>query len=1008
MSKHLKLHSFTGTSDHDFTGLVSGQIISYNGVNVISSDSVTSFSASTLSGGTILSGGTDLYNIFSTSSGTSIYDADGVLNGSRAVDGDTNDIDFINFANIFMKGDTSMAIESDRDVNITATATTVDGNFNVTNGGIMASGGTDLYDIFATASNLDYVPLTGTSTNVSGDIEFDDDVNLSFNGGSDTIGYDSIGGDFSIDASDQLIINTANGADFATGAILSAGTDLYSIFLTSVDGDATTASNGLTESGNNITLGGVLTGDTSIDIDGNLFALSGGSISMDNSTGLKIGTNIIDAGSGFFGPANYIQMRTDVGYTEPWFFMNADGGTTFGSFIQFALGTQVDDIGVTFAKPSGNVSYANNNHLSLFDNSGLYTVSNTYVRESVVGFFAAEGTATATVKGSVAIASSAVTITDDYTLYTDNLNLIETPDNDDNLTQILARDNSTGTVKYRDTVSLITRVQDGTNISTGGTANEPTINLDADIVLTSVNATEISGGTIYSGATDLYDIFSTSAGVTGSGTNNTIAMWNGTSSLTDSIMTFDGTTGITVAGDVFIQGSVEVLGSATTIVTQDLFVEDNTITLNSGGTAVSATNGGIFVQNGVNNGTDASWTIDAVGNWQTDNGIISSAMTVNNGNLNVTGGGVMQSGGTDLYNIFIQDLQSVMNEGSTSTVGTDVTVARNFTGSSAISRLVLQEAFGDGHALLQVSDGLSASTFQASVNSLTQMSFSQGFSSTQSLAFNGTSMQVNDTAQNQGLTYIGNYHVNYIDRSLVDKEYVDNSILSGNTSDITRVQGGTNISTGGTANEPTINLDADIVLTSVNATEISGGTIYSGATDLSLLFAPITGGGYVNGSGTDNVVPLWNGTNALDDSILSQAGSIMTAAGDMIVTGDFTVNGTTTTIDSVTLQTTDNNIDLNLSGNNTSAIGGGLTVLSGVSNSIDATWLIDTSGNWAANAGIQGTTVTATEFLSMEPYVGPTPLSPSDNDAWFHSGATGSITLNYQVGGTIYAVELSN
>jgi len=56
----------------------------------------------------------------------------------------------------------------------------------------------------------------------------------------------------------------------------------------------------------------------------------------------------------------------------------------------------------------------------------------------------------------------------------------------------------------------ITRVAGGTNISTGGTANIPIINLDDDIELNSVSATTISASTIFSGATNLYDIFATS------------------------------------------------------------------------------------------------------------------------------------------------------------------------------------------------------------------------------------------------------------------------------------------------------------------------------------------------------------------------------------------------------------------------------------------------------------------------------------------------------------------
>jgi len=34
---HLKRHSFTGDTDHDFTGLVSGQLIQYDGSSIVSS-----------------------------------------------------------------------------------------------------------------------------------------------------------------------------------------------------------------------------------------------------------------------------------------------------------------------------------------------------------------------------------------------------------------------------------------------------------------------------------------------------------------------------------------------------------------------------------------------------------------------------------------------------------------------------------------------------------------------------------------------------------------------------------------------------------------------------------------------------------------------------------------------------------------------------------------------------------------------------------------------------------
>jgi len=61
----------------------------------------------------------------------------------------------------------------------------------------------------------------------------------------------------------------------------------------------------------------------------------------------------------------------------------------------------------------------------------------------------------------------------------------------------------------------ITRVQPGTNTFTAGTGNNPTVNITA-ATLTYLSATTISGGTLYSGSTNLYDIFCTDCGGGGS------------------------------------------------------------------------------------------------------------------------------------------------------------------------------------------------------------------------------------------------------------------------------------------------------------------------------------------------------------------------------------------------------------------------------------------------------------------------------------------------------------
>jgi hypothetical protein len=275
--------------------------------------------------------------------------------------------------------------------------------------------------------------------------------------------------------------------------------------------------------------------------------IDSGNIQLTNANGVKIGTNIIDGGTGFFGPVNYLQMRTKSDYSEPWFFMNANGGTQFGRFIQFALGSQTTDIGATIMKPASNLGQTSNNQLAIFDNSGLYTVSNSFIRDTVVGFFAAEGSATSSVKGSVGIASSAATLSQDYTLYTDNLNIIQLPALDNSLSQVLVRDGVSGNVKYKEIASFTDMVVTGgtydinTGIVTFTNNSGGTFDVSGftsgmtDSYTTTANTVgnviqfdnNIQGSNLYS--VDLSDMLS-NAGVWTAGTNDNTAVLSGSNS----------------------------------------------------------------------------------------------------------------------------------------------------------------------------------------------------------------------------------------------------------------------------------------------------------------------------------------------------------------------------------------------------------------------------------------------------------------------------------------------
>lgn len=130
----------------------------------------------------------------------------------------------------------------------------------------------------------------------------------------------------------------------------------------------------------------------------------------------------------------------------------------------------------------------------------------------------------------------------------------------------------------------------------------------------------------------------------------------------------------------------------------------------------------------------------------------------------------------------------------------------------------------------------------------------------------------------------------------------------------------------------------------VYAPTLSGGTIYSGNTDIESIF--------VKGSGTSGTLPVWNGTTYLGDSLISQAGTGVTVNGSVQIYGDVNILGTATTFNTQTVQSQDNNILLNFSGSHVSALYGGITVLSGKTDGSSSTWTIDTDGNWSANSGV--------------------------------------------------------
>ena len=331
-----------------------------------------------------------------------------------------------------------------------------------------------------------------------------------------------------------------------------------------------------------------------------------------------------------------------------------------------------------------------------------------------------------------------------------------------------------GDIVNIDVETDITRVQGGTNITTGGTVNSPIVSLDSDISLNSVSATTLSGGTIYSGSTDLSDIFLTTA-------------------------------------------------------------DGNDITRVQPGTNITT-------------GGTANNPIINVDDSPVFNSLITSGQTTINSNFTVTGNTLI-SGTTTIGNDLEPNVDNIVDLGAPS--------------------LRWREIY---------------TTNLDATNAVTANSLYAGFE-IESPSISGTS--VSATTFYSGSTDLS-----------------DIFLTTADGNDITRVQPGNNINTGGTANNPIVNLDDDISLISVSATTISGGTFYgdgsnlSGINDFYLTGQTFNNSNYILTSSLNDGSVLNSDLSVLASDIFVISGVYSPSTGVVTYTnssgGTFNVSGFTT------------------------------------------------------------------------------------------------------------------
>jgi PII-like signaling protein len=456
----------------------------------------------------------------------------------------------------------------------------------------------------------------------------------------------------------------------------------------------------------------------------------------------------------------------------------------------------------------------------------------------------------------------------------------------------------------------ITRVQPGLNIYTGGTGNNPTVNISA-ATLTSLSATTLSGGTIFSGSTNLYSIFSTTdtnditrvqpgSNITTGGTGNNPVI-NLVSSPSINGLTFSGSavgnsvSATTISGATFYSGSTDLYNIFSTTDTNDITRIQPGLNIYTGGTdnfptinisaatltSLSATTiSGATIYSGSTNLYSIFSTTDAnditrvqpglnIYTGGTDNSptVNISAATLTSLSATTLSGGTIYSGSTNLYSIFstvdTNDVTRVQPGSNIYTGGTDNFPTVNISAATLTS---LSATTMSGGTLYSGSTNLYSIFSTTDANDITRVQ-------------PGSNINTGGTGNNPVISLISNPSLNSLILSGVSSlgtfsasTISGTTFISGSTNlysifsttdtnDITRVQPGSNITTGGTGNNPTISL--------VSSPSING-IISSGTSQLNITTSVSISGGTISG-GT-----IFSGTNNITNLFVQKAGDIMT------------------------------------------------------------------------------------------------------------------------------------
>lgn len=279
---------------------------------------------------------------------------------------------------------------------------------------------------------------------------------------------------------------------------------------------------------------------------------------------------------------------------------------------------------------------------------------------------------------------------------------------------------------------------------------------------------------------------------------------------------------LTIQGDTQIDGNLIVSGTATYVNTENLYVEDNIITLNATYSGAPTLDSGIEVNRGTGTWSKLFWdeTQDywVAGLSGSESIIIQEAgtgLTKTNNELsvdftsvstNLDGSGLTANGGV----LDVRAENGLTVDGTSDAVELGGSLTKNTTISGGTEYNL--NLGGSAGARL---NKFVTSAEQTDINSTATFSLEFG-----SLGGDVTGTITDSSSNGYGLVYSSDYTGTFVTNSLISKQYVDEQIATITGSDIDEVIAGSGLTGGGTQGNVTLDIGAGDGIT-VNADDIA-------------------------------------------------------------------------------------------------------------------------------------------------------------------------------------------